>query len=42
LPKLTVQYADYAVWLREHLGQAEVASQIEYWRTQLLGAPGHL
>lgn len=39
LPALTIQYADYAAWQRGHLS---VACQIDYWRTQLAGAPALL
>ncbi|TWP54344.1 amino acid adenylation domain-containing protein [Lentzea tibetensis] len=36
LPPLAVQYADYAVWQREHL---ELADQLGYWTRQLAGTP---
>ena len=35
LPPLPVAYADYAVWQREWLRGAALASQIAYWRAQL-------
>ncbi|HUD37197.1 MAG TPA: amino acid adenylation domain-containing protein [Streptosporangiaceae bacterium] len=39
LPPLEVQYADYAVWQRERLSQANAARQLEYWRTKLADLP---
>ncbi|NDL01110.1 phototemtide A non-ribosomal peptide synthetase PttC [Photorhabdus bodei] len=41
---LTVQYADYALWQRQLLGDAQDAStrgaqQIEFWRSVLAGSP---
>ena len=39
LPDLTIQYADFAEWQRQWL-QGEVREeQVEYWRSQLAGAP---
>jgi amino acid adenylation domain-containing protein len=39
LPKLPIQYADFAVWQRQYL-QGEVLSQeLSYWKQQLDGAP---
>jgi amino acid adenylation domain-containing protein len=38
LPALPVQYTDYALWQREQPHGAE-AVHLEYWRTQLAGAP---
>jgi amino acid adenylation domain-containing protein/non-ribosomal peptide synthase protein (TIGR01720 family) len=39
LPALPIQYADYAQWQRNLVGDAEGARQIEFWRKALDAAP---
>jgi amino acid adenylation domain-containing protein len=39
LPKLPVQYADFARWQREWLGGETRGRQLAYWRERLEGAP---
>jgi amino acid adenylation domain-containing protein len=39
LPELGVQYADYALWQREHLRGDRLERQLSYWRERLAGAP---
>ncbi|HWM02242.1 MAG TPA: amino acid adenylation domain-containing protein, partial [Actinophytocola sp.] len=41
LPDLPIQYADFAVWERERLGEgtARLAELHDYWRTTLAGLP---
>ncbi|HEX8150237.1 MAG TPA: amino acid adenylation domain-containing protein [Pyrinomonadaceae bacterium] len=39
LAELPIQYADYAVWQREHLAGEALARQLSYWTGQLAGAP---
>ncbi|MDF5734350.1 MULTISPECIES: non-ribosomal peptide synthetase [unclassified Nostoc] len=38
LPKLPIQYADFAVWQQQWLSGEVLSSQINYWKTQLAGA----
>lgn len=35
LPKLPIQYSDYAHWQQEWLKSAEIARQLTYWKKQL-------
>ncbi|MGW9419788.1 amino acid adenylation domain-containing protein [Streptomyces koyangensis] len=37
LPELTVQYADYAVWLRERLARPGARRGLDHWRERLDG-----
>ncbi|MEV6424514.1 amino acid adenylation domain-containing protein [Streptomyces sp. NPDC051662] len=37
LPPLPVQYADYAVWQREHLTERELDTRLDFWRRKLAG-----
>ncbi len=39
LPKLTIQYADYAVWQRQRLQSERLANQLNYWQQQLKNLP---
>jgi hypothetical protein len=39
LPELPVQYADYALWQRLWLTGERLAKQLDYWLSQLRGAP---
>jgi amino acid adenylation domain-containing protein len=39
LPELPVQYADHAVWQREHLRDGVLEGELAYWRDRLAGAP---
>jgi amino acid adenylation domain-containing protein len=39
LPELALQYPDYTTWLRERQRTDAAREQLEYWRTQLAGAP---
>ena len=40
LPDLAVQYADYAVWQREHLTGEVLERQLAYWKERLGGCRG--
>ena len=42
LPELEIQYPDFAVWQREYLSGARLDRQVNYWKQQLAGAPGHI
>ena len=39
LPELPIQYADYAVWQQQWMQSGGLDEQLDYWRTQLAGAP---
>ena len=39
LDELSVQYADYAQWQREHLRGPDFDAHIDYWKRNLAGAP---
>ncbi|MFB2896155.1 condensation domain-containing protein, partial [Aerosakkonemataceae cyanobacterium BLCC-F50] len=39
LPKLSIQYADFAVWQRQWLTGEVLERQLNYWQEQLAGAP---
>jgi amino acid adenylation domain-containing protein len=39
LPELPVQYVDYAIWQHERLSAEHAETSVDYWRTQLRGAP---
>ncbi|WP_017654190.1 non-ribosomal peptide synthetase [Fortiea contorta] len=39
LPKLSIQYADFAHWHRQHLQGEVLENQLNYWRQQLADAP---
>jgi amino acid adenylation domain-containing protein len=39
LPELPVQYADYALWQREHLQGDRIAALLAYWTKRLEGVP---
>ncbi|HEX7330764.1 MAG TPA: amino acid adenylation domain-containing protein, partial [Pyrinomonadaceae bacterium] len=42
LPEPEIQYADFAIWQREHLQGETLENQLSYWRKQLAGAPAVL
>jgi surfactin family lipopeptide synthetase A len=37
LPKLPIQYSDYAYWQRQWFKEKRLASQLEYWQRQFAG-----
>jgi amino acid adenylation domain-containing protein len=39
LPKLPIQYADYAIWQRQYLQKDVLQKQLDYWKQQLKNAP---
>ncbi|MEO0769074.1 MAG: amino acid adenylation domain-containing protein, partial [Cyanobacteria bacterium J06649_4] len=42
LPALPIQYADFALWQRQHLNGERLETQLNYWTQQLEGAPALL
>ena len=42
LPELPIQYADFAVWQRQHLQGEALANQLRYWEKTLSQAPSQL
>jgi amino acid adenylation domain-containing protein len=42
LPRLAIQYGDFAAWQQEWLRSGGLDQQLEYWREQLAGAPALL
>ncbi|WP_041234093.1 condensation domain-containing protein [Cylindrospermum stagnale] len=42
LPKLLIQYADFAVWQRQWLSGEVLKTQLSYWLSQLHDAPSQL
>lgn len=38
LPEISIQYAEYAQWQREHMSGALLASEVEHWKNKLEGA----
>jgi amino acid adenylation domain-containing protein len=38
LPELPIQYADFAQWQHQQLGDRELDHQLQYWKQQLAGA----
>ncbi|KAF3884862.1 MULTISPECIES: amino acid adenylation domain-containing protein [Nostocales] len=38
LPKLPIQYADFAIWQRQRLSGQVLNQQLDYWKDQLAGA----
>ncbi|WP_018791298.1 non-ribosomal peptide synthetase [Salinispora arenicola] len=42
LPELSVQYPDFTEWQRTRLESGALDASLDYWRSQLAGAPTHL
>jgi amino acid adenylation domain-containing protein len=38
LPEISIQYAEYSQWQRDHMSGALLASEIEHWKNKLDGA----
>ncbi|WP_199609981.1 non-ribosomal peptide synthetase [Flocculibacter collagenilyticus] len=39
LPELSVQYADFAAWQRQHISEAELADKLTFWQDYLADLP---
>ncbi len=39
LPELSVQYADWAAWQKQHVAGERYEKQLQFWRDSLAGAP---
>ena len=39
LPELAIQYADFAIWQKQHLSTHILETQLDYWQQQLEGLP---
>jgi amino acid adenylation domain-containing protein len=39
LPPLTIQYADFAIWQKQHFSPEFLAPQLEYWKERLAELP---
>lgn len=37
LPELPIQYADYAIWQRQHIREELLSTQLDYWKEKLYG-----
>jgi iturin family lipopeptide synthetase A len=42
LPPLPIQYADYAIWMTQHLADEPIQQQFQYWKGKLAGIPPYL
>jgi amino acid adenylation domain-containing protein len=42
LPELRIQYADFSAWQRHEKHNAQLATQLAYWKHQLAGVPPRL
>ena len=42
LPPLPIQYADYAIWMNQHLADEVMKRQFQYWKEKLAALPAYL
>ncbi len=42
LPPLPIQYADYAIWVTQHLADKAIEKQLQYWKEKLAAIPPYL